>query len=123
PGTAPARAPGGRPPRPRGHAAAPRRRQRRGRAPCPRPAQPPRSAPPASGAVPSEAQPAFVSLRAWLAASLGTRHASQWLLTRLALLLVGLLAGQEGSVNGIARTVKAQHVTSAKRPSIRRRVQ
>lgn len=83
---------------------------------------PPPLAGPAAGAPPAEGQPAFASLRAWLSASLGSRHVSAWLLTRLALLLLGLLAGQDGSVNGIARTAKAQGVSGAKRASVSRRV-
>ena len=103
-----------------------RRRARARRCPPARsrpvaPAAPAPVAPAAPGAVPPEGAPAYGAIHAWVAACLATRHAAKPLLARLAALILGLAAGHDGTLNGIARGVRTARVSGAKRASVSRR--
>jgi hypothetical protein len=71
---------------------------------------------------PDQARPLYESVLTWVSERLAHRGYPRPLCKRLALLVTGLVAGEDGTLSGVASTVHGLGVTPAKEESVARRV-
>ncbi|HEY2946885.1 MAG TPA: hypothetical protein VGJ53_00560 [Micromonosporaceae bacterium] len=71
---------------------------------------------------PPEARPLYESVLGWVSERLARRGYPRPLCKRLALLVTGLVAGEDGTLSGVSSTVHGLAVTPAKEESVARRV-